>query len=481
MTETDESPNRRTALRIAIAAVGALLIVSAAVGDLRVESQPSAQDDKDKTAPKGKMKPIIAVHGGYTNELRQDTKTLKAKRDSIACVIAQAEAFLLGRIDGKRHTAVETAHFAVGLLEKNPLFNAGLGARFQQDGQIRRTASIMGPTPQGEYVSASIEGVQGITHPIDEALKLHQEITHQPKPKQIGYSNCHLAGREATRKLLERGATEEYVTAQARLDEIKEFARKQGKESARHKSPGTVGCVVMDCDGHFAAATSTGGTENNVPGRVGDSGTSDGNFASALGAASMTGEGEAIRNLAAASGLVQALKYVGFDQACRDKFKEAFNHHASAAAIFIGKGKDDKEVQVRFTDADAAIAAGYTTGDGKVQVFDVDMKQYYDAKDGGKEAIAAGLGSEYAGFARKEKIGRQRATLTIELTPKKREDLLKSVKEIQDERPPIHFIPPGGSVSGKVKFVPTAVKVEDEMKKAWNEGKAAAEKGGRTP
>jgi hypothetical protein len=173
MTETDESPNRRTVPRIAIDAVGALLIAIAAVGVLRVASQPSAKDDKDKTALKGKMKPIIAVHGGYTSELRQDDKTLKAKQDSIAWVIAQAEDYLLGRVPYLPHTAVETAHFAVWLLEQNPLFNAGLGARFQQDGQIRRTASIMGPTPQGKYVSASIEGVQGITHPIEEALKLH--------------------------------------------------------------------------------------------------------------------------------------------------------------------------------------------------------------------------------------------------------------------------------------------------------------------
>jgi L-asparaginase len=425
------------------------------------------------------MKPIIAVHGGYTSELHQDTKTLKAKQDSIAWVIAQAEDYLLGRIDGKRHTAVETAHYAVLLLEKNPLFNAGLGARFQQDGQIRRTASIMGPTPQGEYVSASIEGVQGITHPIDEALKLHQEIARQLKPDQIGYSNRHLAGREATQELLKRGATEEYVTTQARLNEIKEFARKQGEKAARHKSTGTVGCVVMDCGGHFAAATSTGGTENNVPGRVGDSGTSDGNFVSALGAASMTGYGEAIRNLAAASGLVQALKYVGFERACHDKFQEAFERHASAAAIFIGKGKDDEEVQVRFTDADAAIVAGYTTGDGKVLAFNNDKSQYYDDKGEGKEAKAAGLGCEYAGFAKKELIGLQRLTMPVELTPEKRGDLLKTVQTIQDNNPPIHFISPGGPVNARGKF--GGVDVEAEMKKAWDEGKAAAEKGGRTP
>jgi L-asparaginase len=483
MAETDERPHRRTALRIAISAVGALLIAISAVGALLVESLPTVQDDKDKTAPKVKITHVVAVHGGYTSELRQDQVTLKAKQDSIAWVIAQAEDYLLGRgrFNGQQHTAVETARYAVWLLEGNPLFNAGLGARFQQDGQIRRTASIMGRTPQGVYVSASLEGVQGIKHPIDEALKLHGEIADQPKHNQIGYSNRHLAGREATQERLKQGAKEEYVTTQARLDELMDYASKAGEKASRPNAKGTVGCVVMDCNGHFAAATSTGGTANNVPGRVGDSGTSDGNFASALGAASMTGDGEAIRNIAGASGLVQALRYVGFDKACRDRFQEAFDHRASLAAIFIGKRREDKEVQVRFTDADAAIVAGYTTGDRKVLVFKNDISQYYDDKDGGKQAKVAGLEIEYAGFAKKELIGLQRRTMPVELTPKNRRVLEQSVKDIKAKNPPIPFIPPGGWLSARGKFVLGAVDVQAEMNKAWREGKAAAERGGRKP
>jgi hypothetical protein len=193
----------------------------------------------------------------------------------------------------------------------------------------------------------------------------------------------------------------------------------------------------------------------------------------------MTGDGEAIRNLAAASGLVRALRYVGFDRACHDVFQEAFDHRASVAAIFIGKGRDDKEVQVRFTDADAAIVAGYTTGDGNVRVFENGKRQYYDDKDGGKQANAAGLGIEYAGFAKKEIIGLQRRTVTVELTPKKRRDLLNSVRRIKAKCPPIPFIPPGGWLGARGKFVFGAVDVQAEMNRARSEGKAAAERGRR--
>src|SRR5262249_9845159 len=60
--------------------------------------------------------------------------------------------------------------------------------------------------------------------------------------------------------------------------------------------PGTVGAVALDSTGRLAAATSTGGLFNKLPGRVGDSaGVGAGTYADhTLGAASATGDGEAI-------------------------------------------------------------------------------------------------------------------------------------------------------------------------------------------
>lgn len=58
----------------------------------------------------------------------------------------------------------------------------------------------------------------------------------------------------------------------------------------------TVGAVALDSDGHVAAATSTGGTTNKAPGRVGDSplAGSGGYADDEVGAVSTTGQGEAI-------------------------------------------------------------------------------------------------------------------------------------------------------------------------------------------
>lgn len=58
----------------------------------------------------------------------------------------------------------------------------------------------------------------------------------------------------------------------------------------------TVGCVALDVDGHVAAGTSTGGTPNKMPGRVGDVPMVGCGFYAddELGGASSTGWGEAI-------------------------------------------------------------------------------------------------------------------------------------------------------------------------------------------
>jgi beta-aspartyl-peptidase (threonine type) len=58
---------------------------------------------------------------------------------------------------------------------------------------------------------------------------------------------------------------------------------------------GTVGAIAIDVEGGIAAATSTGGVPGKLFGRIGDSAIiGAGTFAHALGAASATGQGEAI-------------------------------------------------------------------------------------------------------------------------------------------------------------------------------------------
>jgi len=102
----------------------------------------------------------------------------------------------------------------------------------------------------------------------------------------------------------------------------------------------TVGAVALDADGNLAAATSTGGTFNKLPGRVGDSPlVGCGAYAdNRTGAVSATGLGEALMKVVI----------------------------AKTACDFIARGVTAQEA----ADAAIAVLAGRTTGEGGLIVLD---------------------------------------------------------------------------------------------------------------
>lgn len=76
--------------------------------------------------------------------------------------------------------------------------------------------------------------------------------------------------------------------------------------------PETVGCVVVDSEGHCAAATSTGGLINKMSGRIGDSPIiGAGTYANGMCAVSATGEGEAIIRATLARDVAALMEYKG--------------------------------------------------------------------------------------------------------------------------------------------------------------------------
>jgi len=76
--------------------------------------------------------------------------------------------------------------------------------------------------------------------------------------------------------------------------------------------PETVGCVVVDSEGHCASATSTGGLINKMSGRIGDSPIiGAGTYANGVCAVSATGEGEAIIRATVARDVAALMEYKG--------------------------------------------------------------------------------------------------------------------------------------------------------------------------
>ena len=216
-------------------------------------------------------KKVLIIHGGAGAREGHHT-TFQLYSASLDRIVE--EAWLSLGSEGARAAVLH----AIRLLEDDPIFNAGFGSRIQRDGQVRMSAALMDGRV-GRF--SGVVNVQEVQHPIDVAAAL-AEREHRV-----------LAGPPATdfaRDVLGMEAFDPKTPH--RLDE--HCSQKAGKK-------GTVGAVALDTDGAIWAGTSTGGVGYEIPGRVSDSATVAGTYASAAAGVSCTGQGEHIVDHAAAA------------------------------------------------------------------------------------------------------------------------------------------------------------------------------------
>ena len=218
--------------------------------------------------------PVILVHGGAGKIVPE---LVELRQSGIR------EAALAGwKLLTGGSSAVEAVEQAVRMLENHPSFNAGRGACLNRDGDIELDASIM----DGRDLAAGAVGaVKRIANPVTLARAVMATGRH-----------ILLVGEGAQHFAAEVGITE---CASDALVTERQRARWAALRETKAEGGGTVGAVVRDRTGHLAAATSTGGLHFKAPGRVGDSALIGcGTYADdRLGAASCTGDGEAIIRL----------------------------------------------------------------------------------------------------------------------------------------------------------------------------------------
>lgn len=248
-------------------------------------------------------KAVIAIHGGAGAISRTQLSAQKELEyvEALSAIVEQAQHML-----EEGASALDVVTEAVRQLEECPLFNAGMGSVFTADETHELDACVM------DGYSLNAGAVAGVKHLRNPVLAARQVLENSPHVLLIG-EGAEAFAQQQGMELVNNA----FFSTPARLQQLQE-AKAQGAVSLDHDAPlderskmGTVGAVALDKHGNLAAATSTGGMTNKLPGRVGDSPlVGAGCYANnANVAVSCTGTGEVFIRALAAYDIAALMEY----------------------------------------------------------------------------------------------------------------------------------------------------------------------------
>ncbi|GEC67482.1 beta-aspartyl-peptidase [Raoultella terrigena] len=240
-------------------------------------------------------KAVIAIHGG-AGAISRAQLTPERERQFVAALSAIVDSGQKMLAAGA--SALDTVTEAVRQLEECPLFNAGIGSVFTRDATHELDACVM----DGNSLHAgAVAGVKHLRNPILAARLVLEQSPHVLLIGEGAEAFAASHGMARVENDLFSTTERRLQLQQAQADDEILLDHGVAPLDERHKM-GTVGAVALDIAGNLAAATSTGGMTNKLPGRVGDSPLPGaGCYANnASVAVSCTGTGEVfIRTLAA--------------------------------------------------------------------------------------------------------------------------------------------------------------------------------------
>jgi L-asparaginase / beta-aspartyl-peptidase len=242
----------------------------------------------------------IAIHGGAGTILRSTMTAELQELYEAGLKTALERGYAILEQGGSSLDAVEAA---VTELENFPLFNAGKGSVFNNEGNHEMDAAIM----EGKSLKAgAVTGVGSVKNPVKLARLVMEQSEHVMLAGKGAEIFAEKVGVERTDK--------DYFYNEMRYQQWLQ-ALKEDKVKLDHseKKFGTVGAVALDKQGNLAAATSTGGMTNKKFGRVGDSpvigaGTYANNNTCAV---SCTGHGEPFLRAVVAHDISCLMEYKG--------------------------------------------------------------------------------------------------------------------------------------------------------------------------
>ena len=238
----------------------------------------------------------IVIHGGAGNMLpaKMPDKKIAAYKKKLK------EALKVGYgILKNGGTSLDAVEKTIMILEDSPLFNAGKGAVFTNEGKNELDASIMdGKTRK----AGAVAGIKKIKNPI----QLARLVMDKSKHVLLSGTGAEIFADKNGIKLVSNS----YFHTKKRMESLLRVQNKKQLKNSDNKK-GTVGCVALDSFGNLAAGTSTGGMTDKKFGRIGDSpiigaGTYADNNSCAI---SSTGHGEFFIRWVVAYDISALMKY----------------------------------------------------------------------------------------------------------------------------------------------------------------------------
>jgi L-asparaginase len=253
--------------------------------------------------------PFLILHGGAG---AQDPTNGGVAPATVALKqIAKTAIGLLLQTDN----LLQVAAFCLKQMEDDPQFNAGLGSALQSDGVARLSAALMMGHKQ------RFSGVAGATftqNPSQLAIALQSRkarVLMQPGTELLARELLLPIQSNLTTKRLERFVQK---SAEAHYA-VTDLPHPEGSD--------TVGCVIINTQGEMVSASSTGGRGFEYPGRMSDTPTIAGTYASRFAAIAATGHGEQIMDDAVAARLETRVRDgLGLESACLKTLTEAQEH-----------------------------------------------------------------------------------------------------------------------------------------------------------
>lgn len=213
-----------------------------------------------------------------------------------AHVYAREEAHMADLVDqgaamlARGESALDVVTAMAEALEACGLHVAGKGAAPNSEGVVELDAALMdGPTRAAGAVAALI----GFVSPIRVARAVMEQTPHV---------------------LLAGGGAARFAASQnfPRVADPATYYKAAESGLSGHPSAGTIGAVARDTQGRLAAATSTGGLHDKLPGRIGDSPIiGAGCWADQRVAVSCTGIGEYFMRTNTAADVSARIAYAG--------------------------------------------------------------------------------------------------------------------------------------------------------------------------